>query len=295
MASLRSAQAKVWFVGAGPGAADLLTLRALRVLRGADVVLHDALITDELLEWAPSALRVPVGKRCDRPSLTQGQIGQLLLTHARQGGCIVRLKGGDPTVFGRLDEEIDLLDAAGIAWEIVPGVTAASAAAAAAGHSLTRRAVARQLTLATPRVARDGAMAADWADGLSPHGTVVIYMAGRLGAECARQLITRGFTPDTPVVMVRAASWPDQDVQRLTLQALSLQPVSTDPRPVVLMVGKALNRPFPAAPIPQTREARLQSGLPEFGHSACSGLAPARENPGRSQESPVPAAQPIPA
>lgn len=289
------AAAKVWFVGAGPGAADLLTVRALRVLAMADVVLHDALITDELVQMAPRARHVPVGKRCGLPSPTQTQIGELLLEHAAAGGVIVRLKGGDPAVFGRLDEEIAVLEAAGIDWEVVPGVTAASAAAAAAGHSLTRRGLARQVTIATPRVARDGAMAADWAEGLSPQGTVVIYMAGRLSAQCARHLLVRGFCAETPVVTVHAASWPEETVQRLTLGALALAPLGSDSRPVVIMVGEALKQRFPAARIPQMLMARLQSGLPESDPSACSGLAPARENSGRSQESPVPTAQPLPA
>ncbi len=297
-ASERVPELKVWFVGAGPGAADLLTVRAIRVLAQADVVLHDALITDEVLQWAPAALHVPVGKRCEQPSMEQARIGELLLSHAAQGGRIVRLKGGDPAVFGRLDEEIEVLEAAGIPWEIVPGVTAASAAAAVAGHSLTRRGVARQVTFATPRVARHGAMADDWAQDLSPQGSVVLYMAGRLGAQCAQQMIARGFAPDTPVLAVRAVSWPDQTVERLTLQALLTQPASVDARPVLLLVGRALEarpQPWRVPVIPQMRPARLQSGSPEPGHSACCGLAPARENPGRSQESPVPSAQPLPA
>lgn len=302
---------KVWFVGAGPGAADLLTVRALRVLASADVVLHDALLSDEILAWSGSALRVAVGKRCGRPSTQQSEIGRLLVAHAQTRAQVVRLKGGDPGVFGRLDEEIDALEAAGIPWEIVPGVTAASTAAAAAGHSLTRREVARHLTIATPRVARNGQMAEGWAQGIDPQGTAVLYMAGGLAAQSAAALLERGFAATTPVVAVHAASWPDEQVSRTTLEGLSREGLSPDPRPVVLMVGQAvsarassqqvrrspeLKDPGVCSPghIPtvatQTLKARLQSEPPS------ARVAAARlENPGRSQESPVPAAQPLPA
>lgn len=302
---------KVWFVGAGPGAADLLTVRAIRVLACADVVLHDALLSDEVLGWARSAQRVSVGKRCGRPSTPQDEIGRLLIAHAQAHAQVVRLKGGDPGVFGRLDEEIEALDAAGIPWEIVPGVTAASTAAAAAGHSLTRREVARHLTIATPRVARNGQMAAGWADGIDPKGTAVLYMAGGLAAQSAAALLDRGFALATPVVAVHAASWPDEQVSRTTLGALSRNGLSPDPRPVVLMVGQAVavrtspqevSRPpelkvralsLPAhtpTAVTQTLKARLQSAPP----SACAAAA-CLENSGRSQESPVPATQPLPA
>jgi uroporphyrin-III C-methyltransferase len=244
----------VYFVGAGPGAADLLTVRALRTMARADVVLHDALLTADVLDWAPAARRVPVGKRCDRASADQGWIGRALVDEARRHAVVVRLKGGDPTVFGRLDEEIDALDAAGVDWEIVPGVTAAGAAAAAAGHSLTRRGVARRLHIVTPRIGRGETGDADgrggrgegagpgagWADGLSPDATVVLYMAGRIAGACARTLLARGFVPDTPAVVVRAASWPDESVERHTLGGLAAAGLPTDDRPAVLLVGAAV-------------------------------------------------------
>jgi len=237
-----AAPGTVWFVGAGPGAADLLTVRAIRVLARADLVLHDALMTESLLEWAPAALRIPVGKRCDRVSAEQAWIGRALIDAARRHRVIVRLKGGDPGVFGRLDEEIDALDAAGIPWEIVPGISAAGAAAAAAGHSLTRRGVARRLEIVTPRLARDDPGRADaaWADGLDAGGTVVMYMAGRIADRCARTLLGRGFPVDTPVVAVRAVSWPDESVERTTLGALAATGLAVDERPVVVLVGQAL-------------------------------------------------------
>jgi uroporphyrin-III C-methyltransferase len=242
---LAYAPGKVWFVGAGPGAADLLSVRAIRVLARADVVLHDALLTDEVLDWAPAAHRVPVGKRCDHAGAEQAWIDRALIEAARRHAVVVRLKGGDPTVFGRLDEEIDALETAGVAWEIVPGITAASAAAAAAGHSLTRRGVARRLHLVTPRIGRgepghDGEADAGWADGLSPTGTVVLYMAGRVAGRCARTLLARGFAPETPALVVRAASWPGQSTERHTLATLAAGGLPVDERPAVLLVGRAL-------------------------------------------------------
>lgn len=239
------ATGKVWFVGAGPGAADLLTVRAIRVLARADVVLHDALLTAEVLDWAPAADLIAVGKRCDGASAEQVWIDRALVDAARRHAVVVRLKGGDPTVFGRLDEEIDALEAAGIDWEIVPGITAAGAAAAAAGHSLTRRGVARRLDIVTPRVGRGEPGQGDdtgagWADGLSPSGTVVLYMAGRVAGRCARTLCARGFPSDTPAVAVRAASWAGQSVERTTLGALAAGGLEVDDRPVVLLVGRAM-------------------------------------------------------
>lgn len=288
---------KVWFVGAGPGSDDLLTVRAVRILDRADVVLHDALLSDEVLDWAPQALHVPVGKRCGLPSLSQNEIGRLLVEHARNHAVVVRLKGGDPAVFGRLDEEIDALEAADLDWEIVPGVTAASAAAAAAGHSLTRRELARHLTIATPRVAQDGRMAEGWARALDPGGTAVLYMAGGLAAQSAQALKARGFEGRTPVIAVHAASWPDQQITRLTLDDLDRAGLPPDPRPVVLLIGQALGVREPVTTkgpqrwnaTPKIREARLQS-LTTTAIVAADPL----ENPRRSEESPVPSAQPIP-
>ena len=230
---------KVWFVGAGPGSADLLTVRAIRLLARADIVLHDALMSDEVLEWAPDARHIAVGKRSGGISTEQRFIDRTLVECARHH-AVVRLKGGDPTVFARLDEEIDALDSAGIDWEIVPGITAASSAAAAAGHSLTRRGVSRSVQIVTPRLGRGEAQSAHWADGLSPAATVVLYMAGQIAAECAAALMTRGFAPETPVVCVHGASWPTQSVDRTTLGALAVAGLAVDERPVALLVGAAV-------------------------------------------------------
>lgn len=256
---------RVFFVGAGPGAADLLTVRAIRVLGRADVVLHDALMTDEVLDWAPGAELIPVGKRCDGASAEQAWIDRALVDAARRHAVVVRLKGGDPTVFGRLDEEIDALDAAGVRWEIVPGITAASAAAAQAGHSLTRRGIARRVDIVTPRVGRgesghgDDRDDGDWAEDLSPSGTVVLYMAGRIAGQCARTLLARGFPGGTPVVAVRAASWPGAATERTTLTALAAAGLPVDARPVVLLLGQALGS-RPAAEVVRRRLAAVAVG-----------------------------------
>lgn len=256
---------RVFFVGAGPGAADLLTVRAIRVLGRADVVLHDALMTEEVLDWAPGAELIPVGKRCDGASAEQAWIDRALVDAARRHAVVVRLKGGDPTVFGRLDEEIDALDAAGVRWEIVPGITAASAAAAQAGHSLTRRGIARRVDIVTPRVGRgesghgDGRDDGDWAEDLSPSGTVVLYMAGRIAGQCARTLLARGFPGGTPVVAVRAASWPGAATERTTLAALAAAGLPVDARPVVLLLGQALGS-RPAAEVVRRRLAAVAVG-----------------------------------
>jgi uroporphyrin-III C-methyltransferase len=235
-----SAPGKVWFVGAGPGAADLLTVRAIRVLAQADIVLHDALMTEALLEWAPAATHVPVGKRCEGTAMPQANIDRALIDAARRHAVVVRLKGGDPGVFGRLDEEIDALDTAGIPWEIVPGITSASAAAAAAGHSLTRRGVARAVQIVTPRIGRGEQGGGRWAQGLDPAATVVLYMAGRMTRDCAHALLVQGFAGHTPVVAVRAASWPQQMIERTDLAQLARKGLVVDARPVVLMIGEAL-------------------------------------------------------
>ena len=173
---------RVLLVGAGPGAADLLTLRAARAIAAAGAILYDALVDDEVLAMAPQAcLRIQTGKRAGKASMPQAAINRLMLRLARRGLTVVRLKGGDPSVFGRSGEERAFLEAHGVPVEIVPGITAASAAAAQFGFPLTHRGAARRLVFATARV-QDGAMADEGWDGLAdPEATVVFYM----GRDCA--------------------------------------------------------------------------------------------------------------
>jgi uroporphyrin-III C-methyltransferase len=203
--------ARVYIVGAGPGDPELLTQKAARLLRAADVVLHDALVGAEVLWLARQARLVNVGKRAHRPSTAQRFINRMLVTAARRHACVVRLKGGDPALFGRLDEEVTALRAAGIAFEIVPGVTAACAAAASLQASLTQRGVARGVRFVTLRQAQGTPQAQDTpqaSDGSTD--TLAIYMAGHQVADTAQRLIDAGRCRATPLVVIEAASTPQQ-------------------------------------------------------------------------------------
>src|SRR5512133_3567650 len=188
---------KVFFVGGGPGALDLLTVRAVRTLQQADVVLHDELVPQDFRELlSPSAVVINVGKRCGYRGTTQDAINILMIHHARRGRRVVRLKSGDPSIFGRLGEEIDALREAGIEYEIVPGITAAVAAAASARLTLTERGVASQLTLATASLANE--QTPEWHECIRDGSTLVIYMPGRDFQRLSLQLLGAGADPDLP-------------------------------------------------------------------------------------------------
>jgi uroporphyrin-III C-methyltransferase len=194
----------VYLVGAGPGAADLLTLRAARVLGEADVVFHDALVPAEILKLS-SGRRIPVGKRSGRFATAQHFINKRLLDAAREHRVVVRLKGGDPMIFGRAHEEISFLLQHGVRVEVVPGVTAALAASAELGISLTRRGAARTVAFVTPRVGQ-GEAPSTWVRTVLAADTAAIYMgAGESGA-IASTLITGGLAASTPVAVVENAS-----------------------------------------------------------------------------------------
>jgi uroporphyrin-III C-methyltransferase len=203
---------RVFLVGAGPGAPDLLTLRALRLLQQADIVLHDALVHPETLALASKARLVQVGKRCGRHATAQSFINKRLVDAARRYACVVRLKGGDPMLFGRAQEELDALAAAGITAEVVPGITAAVAASAALGVSLTRRGLSRHVCMVTPRVAQDPSAVSDndWVSPLLLNDTAVIYMGASQAAAIACTLIARGKPATTPLAVVQNASLPTQ-------------------------------------------------------------------------------------
>jgi uroporphyrin-III C-methyltransferase len=198
-------------VGAGPGDPDLLTLRAVRALQGADVILYDALVDPRILDHArPEARRIDVGKRCGRHALQQAAINRLIVAHARQGRHVVRLKGGDPFVFGRGGEELESLRAAGVAVEVVPGVTAACAAAASIGVPLTHRGLARSLHFVAGHGADGSLPGHDWAALIAAGGTIVAYMGLRTLPELAAGLIGAGLPAATPAVAVENASRPDE-------------------------------------------------------------------------------------
>ncbi|MBS0435449.1 MAG: uroporphyrinogen-III C-methyltransferase [Proteobacteria bacterium] len=225
---------RVVFIGAGPGAADLITLRGARVLAQAEVVLFDALTDPALRAFAPDANWVHVGKRGFADSTGQATINALLVRHAREAGLVVRLKGGDPSVFGRLEEELEALAAAGIACEVVPGVTAALAAAAETRRPLTRRGTGRSVTLSTA-MTREGALQV----GTKGHhaDTEVFYMAGRQLAALAKRLRKAGWAADTPVSVVSRAGWPDALASAHSLATLGQATVLHSGRPTVVTVG----------------------------------------------------------
>jgi uroporphyrin-III C-methyltransferase/precorrin-2 dehydrogenase/sirohydrochlorin ferrochelatase len=225
----------VYLIGAGPGDPELLTLKALRILGQADVVLHDDLLTQELLELIPPGARVEcVGKRHGARQITQQEINRRLCAYAGAGETVVRLKGGDGAIFGRASEEIDALRERGVAFTIVPGVTAASGAAAAAGVSLTDRRLGSALVFVTAQRCK-GNPPPNWKAIAALGGTTAIYMPGGHEADLARQLVDAGISPDTACFVVASASRSDEQVVSTTLGELPhLQRL---PAPSLLLIG----------------------------------------------------------
>jgi uroporphyrin-III C-methyltransferase len=225
----------VYLVGAGPGAADLLTLRAARLLDEADVVFYDALITPEILRLAGNARKIPVGKRCGRHSTAQRFINKRLADAARDHRVVVRLKGGDPMLFGRAHEELSYLKARGIRVEVVPGVTAALAASADLGVSLTRRGAARTVAFVTPRVAH-GEPDSSWVASVLAADTAAIYMGAGEAHAIAAALIAAGKPAGTPIALVEEASLPTGRVRYATLA--ELPQLATRGGPTLILVGE---------------------------------------------------------
>ena len=222
----------VVFVGAGPGAADLITLRGLRHLARADVVLFDALTDPALRDFAPRADWIDVGKRGVCDATGQEAINALLVRQAGLHRCVVRLKGGDPSIFGRLEEELRVLAEAGVPCEVVPGITAAAAAAADTKRPLTRRGAGRSVTLATA-MTREGRLQA----GSPRADTAVYYMAGRQLGALGRRLQAAGWPAQTPVCVVSRAGWPDSLCSDHTVQGLAGAACLHAGRPTVATVG----------------------------------------------------------
>ena len=222
----------VVFIGAGPGAADLITVRGAARLAQADVVLFDALTDPALRALAPRAKWVHVGKRGFCDSTGQATINALLVKHARESTLVVRLKGGDPSVFGRLEEELEALAQAGIDCEVVPGVTAAIAAAAATQRPLTRRGHGRSVSLSTA-MTREGELQA----GRRSADTEVFYMAGKQLAALSRRLIKAGWPAHTPASVVSRAGWPDQLHSDHTVADLGRAAMLHAGRPTVVCIG----------------------------------------------------------
>ncbi|CAM2161068.1 MULTISPECIES: uroporphyrinogen-III C-methyltransferase [Paraburkholderia] len=230
---------KVYLIGAGPGAADLITVRGARLLGQAQVVLHDALVEPAMLEYAPADAKfIAVGKRCGQRSTAQHFINKQLVDAALEHDVVVRLKGGDPMLFGRADEEMRALEAAGIEYEIVPGITAALASAATLQRSLTLRGVSRSVALATYSRAAGSEEIREHVNADS----LVFYMGRDSAPEIARQLIEAGRAGETPVAIVEACSTARERTLTLTLAALQAgeaQDWLDAAQPSLLMIGEA--------------------------------------------------------
>jgi len=215
----------VSFVSAGPGDPELLTLKAARRLRDADVVLYDDLASGAILDHArEGASLISVGKRAGRPSAKQEHVNRLLIDYAASGVRVVRLKSGDAGIFGRLEEEIEALREAGIAYEIIPGVTSASVAAATAGIPLTRRHTARRVQYITGAdVTGELPDDLNWAALTDPQSTTVVYMGRRTFPMLAAKLIERGLSPDTPALLAQSLGHADEKLVRTTIARLAAQ------------------------------------------------------------------------
>lgn len=251
-------QGRVFLVGAGPGDPELLTLKAHRLLHEASLILHDDLVPPEILALAgPQAKVVNVGKRCGTKRITQAEINARMIAATREGTDVVRLKSGDPAIFGRLGEELDALTDAHIAFQIVPGITAGIAAAAALGMSLTDRRSASRLLIASAHHAPEKTDNAatqpkqDWSGLTRGDTTLMIYMPGHGVAGLCDELLEAGLASDTPTVVVSNATTRRQRHRRTTLGE-----IATGPRleaPSVLLIGRAL--------IPRTAAATAEASL----------------------------------
>ena len=212
---------RIWLVGAGPGDPDLLTIKAARLLAAAGVVVHDRLVGEGVLDLIrPDARRLYVGKRKSQHSVPQDEVNRLLVALAQQGLEVVRLKGGDPFLFGRGGEEMLAAREAGVPCEVVPGISAAMAASAAVGAPLTHRGLAQAVTFVTGHPARNGSLDLDWSALARPNQTVAIYMGLSSASEISARLIGAGRAAATPVVIVENASRPEQRRALSTLGAL---------------------------------------------------------------------------
>ena len=227
----------VWLVGAGPGDPELLTIKALKALQAADVVVHDGLVSDEILELASSAARrISVAKRKSRHTYSQDEINRMLVAFALDGLTVVRLKGGDPFIFGRGGEELEACREAGVDCRIVPGVTAALAAGAGAGAPLTHRGAAQAVTFVTGHAAKGGEPDLDWESLARPNQTVVIYMGLSMAAPIARRLLAAGRAGATPALIVENASRADERRVLTRLAELPKAAAGLD-GPALLVIG----------------------------------------------------------
>ena len=239
---------KVYLVGAGPGDPELLTLKALRLLQSAEAVLHDDLVAPEILQLIPSSAQIHnVGKRCGKKRILQGEINDLMVALAASGLRVVRLKGGDPLIFGRAGEEIETLRRHNIPFEIVPGVTSAMGAAAAAQIPLTHRRASSALVLITAHRAseKDAAEKDAWSKFVASGATLVIYMPGQNYSDIAQRLRTAGLAGETPCAVISRATTKYQRTHRTTVLDLHRSPQLA--APTLLVVGEVVRMADPAA------------------------------------------------
>jgi uroporphyrin-III C-methyltransferase len=259
---------KVYLVGAGPGDPDLLTLKAMRLLQTADAILYDDLVAPEILSYVrPTAELHNVGKRCGQKKIQQEQINFLMITLAEAGLQVVRLKSGDPMIFGRAGEEIEALRKAGVAYEIVPGVTSALGAAASAEIPLTHRKVSSALVFITAHQA-NGNEAANWAKLAGSGATLVIYMPGQDHAKIWANLRNASMAGDTPCAIISRATTKQQKVYRTTVGALDDAPQLASP--TLLVVGEVVRLSDAAIPVfaqPASVDTSFTSSLFVDSHS----------------------------
>ncbi len=232
----------VWLVGAGPGDPDLLTRKAERLIGAADIVFYDALVGEGVLDLIPTATeRVSVGKRSGRHSKPQECINDLLVAAAQAGKRVVRLKGGDPSIFGRSTEEMEALSQAGIACFICPGITAASAAAASARFSLSLRGVARRVQYVTAHARKGESLDLDWASLADSKATTAFYMGRSAARDISSNLIGMGLPGTTPVMVACDVSLPTERLLHTRLDLLPLSAAAmTDSQPMLILVGEAI-------------------------------------------------------
>jgi len=251
----------VWLVGAGPGDPELLTIKALKTLQIADVVVHDGLVSDEVLDLAPAAARrISVAKRKSRHSYSQDEINRMLVAFAREGLKVVRLKGGDPFIFGRGGEELEACREAGVACHVIPGVTAALAAGASAGAPLTHRGSAQAVTFVTGHAKEGGEPDLDWESLARPNQTVVIYMGLSMAAPIAARLLGAGRDGATRALIVENASRADERRIVTTLAGLADAAAGLS-GPALLIVGEAMALAIPSA---HPGESRDPSGIDDI-------------------------------
>jgi uroporphyrin-III C-methyltransferase len=249
---------KVYLVGAGPGAPDLLTLRAAKLLEQADIVFYDALVHPDTIALAERAEKIAVGKRCGKASTAQRFINKRLVDAAQKYQTVVRLKGGDPMLFGRAQEEIEALKEAGIEYQVVPGITAALAASADLGISLTRRGLSRSVAFVTPRVG-PGEAENDWVQAVIAADTIALYMASGEAEEISARLIAAGKSANTPVAIVENASLPNARIEFSTLANLASTVAALNLEgPALILLGEVYRQGAEASiekPVAQVRFA----------------------------------------